>query len=80
MRALLVPAVGATPELSALADPIAGQGETLLSVVCAPLNPIDVVIAAGRSFAGHPPPPYVPGVEAVGRVVTSSVVARRTGY
>jgi hypothetical protein len=32
MRALLVPAAGATPELSALADPIAGQGETLLSV------------------------------------------------
>jgi NADPH2:quinone reductase len=31
------------------------------------LNPIDVNIGAGRYFAGHPPFPYVPGCEGVGR-------------
>jgi NADPH2:quinone reductase len=37
-------------------------------VLAAPLNPLDIAVAAGRFYGGHPPLPYVPGCEAVGRV------------
>jgi NADPH2:quinone reductase len=40
----------------------------VLEVLAAPLNPLDVAVAAGRFYGGHPPLPYVPGCEAVGRV------------
>lgn len=72
MRALVVQAIGEPATLADVAEPTCGEGESLLSVVSAPLNPIDVAVAAGRSFAGHPRLPYVVGVEAVGRVVWSS--------
>jgi NADPH2:quinone reductase len=32
------------------------------------LNPLDLGVAAGRFYGGHPPLPYVPGCEAVGRL------------
>ena len=31
------------------------------------LNPLDLAVAAGRFYGGHPPFPYVPGCEAVAR-------------
>ena len=42
------------------------EGESF-EVVAAPLNPIDRAVAAGQFFGGHPPLPYVPGCEFVGR-------------
>jgi NADPH:quinone reductase len=38
-------------------------------VLAVPLNPIDINTGAGRFYGGHPELPFVPGVEAVGRVV-----------
>jgi NADPH:quinone reductase len=43
-------------------------------VLAAPINPIDVAVAAGRFYGGHPPLPYVPGCECVGRDGSGRVV------
>ena len=60
--------LGRSPEVGERPDPRAGEGEVVLEVLAAPLNPIDVAVAAGRFYGGHPPLPYVPGCEAVGSV------------
>lgn len=38
-----------------------------MEVLAVALNPLDLAVAAGRYYAGHPPLPYVPGCEAVAR-------------
>jgi NADPH2:quinone reductase len=45
-----------------------------LEVLAAPLNPVDRAVAAGRFYGGHPPLPYVPGCECVGRDERGRVV------
>jgi NADPH:quinone reductase-like Zn-dependent oxidoreductase len=47
MRALHVPAAGEQPTLSDIADPSPGEGEVLVRVKAAALNPLDNGIAAG---------------------------------
>src|SRR4051794_3173079 len=71
MRAALIRELGATPEVGEADEPRAADGEVVLEVVAAPLNPIDVNVAAGRFHGGHPDFPYVPGCEGVGRVTGS---------
>ena len=44
-------------------------------MLAAPLNPLDVNVAAGRYHGGHPPLPYVPGCECVGRDPVSGRVS-----
>jgi NADPH:quinone reductase len=39
-----------------------------IEVSAVALNPVDLAVAAGRFYGGHPPLPYVPGCEAVARV------------
>lgn len=38
-----------------------------LEILAVALNPLDLSIGEGRFYGGHPPLPYVPGNEAVGR-------------
>ena len=71
MRAAVVAAIGELPEVRDLANPSARDGESLIEVLAAPINPIDIAVSAGRFYGGHPDPPYVPGCEAVGRVLES---------
>jgi NADPH2:quinone reductase len=47
------------------ADVTADGGVEVLAVA---LNPLDLAVAAGRFYGGHPPLPYVPGCEAVARL------------
>ena len=72
MRAALIREVGAAPEL--VADHPGPEGEVVVDVTAAPINPVDLSIAAGRFYAGPPNPPYVPGVEGV----SINAAARRT--
>lgn len=44
------------------------DGGGAIEIVAVALNPLDLAIAAGRFYGGHPPLPYVPGCEAVGRL------------
>jgi len=69
MRAALIEKVGAPPSAGEAADPSRGEGQALVEVTAAPINPIDVTIAAGKFYAGLPDVPYVPGKEGFGRVL-----------
>ena len=71
MRAALLSELDGTPRLGERPAPAPSAGQSLLEVVAAPLNPIDIAVASGRHYAGQPSLPYIPGVEAVARVVDS---------
>lgn len=73
MRALQITRYGEPPVLADdVAEPERQAGEALVAVTAAPLNPVDISIASGRHFVPAPPPPYVPGLEGVGRVLEGS--------
>ena len=64
---------GRPPEYtSAEIPPQPGEGQLLIDVEAAGLNPVDVALAEQRYVVPPPPVPYVPGIEAVGRVVASA--------
>jgi NADPH:quinone reductase len=71
MRAAVVEAVGSPPAVGDVDEPVLEAGSALVAVDAAPLNPVEIRVAAGR-HAREAQPPYVPGVEGVGRVVESS--------
>jgi NADPH:quinone reductase len=73
MRAAVVEAVGSPPVPADVDEPVRQDGAALVDVEAAPLNPVEIRVAAGR----HPrraQPPYVPGLEGAGRVVESARV------
>lgn len=74
MRAAQITELGATPTLVEIDD---GGPVEVLAVA---LNPLDLAVAAGRFYGGHPDPPYVPGAEAVGRVDGRRVYMFGEGY
>src|SRR3954454_3038202 len=67
----IVDAPGAEPRVGRVALPPRTPGTTLLSVVAAPLNPLDLLIASGTFHSVRHESPYVPGSECVGVVVES---------
>jgi NADPH2:quinone reductase len=72
MRGLILSARGAPPVVGDPPEPTAAQGQALVRVSRGALNPLDLAIAAGRFYMPVPDPPYVPGAEVVGEVVSSS--------
>src|ERR687888_2775446 len=64
MRAAVVSELGSAPASGDVPEPEAGDG--VVEVLAAPVNPIDLAVAAGRNPAGHPPLPFVPGCEGIG--------------
>jgi NADPH:quinone reductase len=71
MRAAVVTEVGAPPIADELPEPVPREGQALVAVHAAALNPVEIRVAAGR-HPRRPEPPYVPGLEGVGVVVASS--------
>lgn len=67
MRAAVLHEYG-TPAYGEFEEPVAGDGEVVVEVSAAALNPVDVRKAAGTYFAGRPPLPSVAGIEGAGRV------------
>ena len=63
MKAALVDELGRPPQVGEAPEP---DGDSL-EVLTAALNPVDYAVAAGRFYGGHPPLPFVPGCECVGR-------------
>jgi NADPH:quinone reductase len=63
LKAALITELGRPPTVGEAPDP----GDEALEVLAAPLNPLDRSVAAGQFYGGHPPLPYVPGCEFVGR-------------
>ena len=68
MRAAVIERYGEPPVLRDVPEPTV-DGATLVEVMAAPLNPVDLSIASGKFYAGSPPTPYVPGGEGVGRLL-----------
>ena len=66
MRAAQILDLGGAPSVADVPEPEPGERE-LVEVLAVALNPLDLAVAAGRFYAGHPPLPYVPGSEAVAR-------------
>ena len=62
MRAAHIAELGGAPQVVELG----GDGAVEIRAVA--LNPIDIAVANGRFYGGHPPFPYIPGNEAVGLV------------
>lgn len=75
MRAALVERIGQPPVIGEAAEPARGDGQALVEVTAAALNPIDISISTGRFYGGSPDTPYVMGREAVGRVVEGDALA-----
>jgi NADPH:quinone reductase len=73
MRAAVVHAVGSPPEPADAAEPERAEDTALVAVAAAPLNPVEVRVAAGR-HARRAEPPYVPGLEGAGTVLESARV------
>jgi NADPH:quinone reductase len=75
MRALMIEAANAPLVVKELEIPRRGQGEALIRMETASLNPVEAHIWAGRFFEGPPQVPYVPGAEGVGVVVEGDDLA-----
>jgi NADPH2:quinone reductase len=71
VKAALIREVGALPEVSEADEP---DGDDLVDVVAAPINPIDLAVSRGVLATGTPDLPYVPGCEAVGRTADGRLV------
>jgi NADPH:quinone reductase-like Zn-dependent oxidoreductase len=61
-------------ELKAAPRPVHVDDADGLEIVAVSLNPLDLAIAGGAFYGGHPPLPYVPGCEAVARTAAGGLV------
>src|ERR687883_385837 len=80
MRSVEVPAAvirayAVPPEHLLWPMPRRGPGQALVRVTAAPISPLDVLCASGTSYFGAPRLPYIPGVQGVGIVMESDVLA-----
>lgn len=69
MPAALLVQHAAPPQFQQRAIPTRGAGQALVKVAAAPISPLDLLCASGRSYFGAPALPYIPGVQGVGTVV-----------
>src|SRR4030088_3289635 len=79
MRAAVIERYGELPVLRDVPEPKA-DGATLVDVLAAPLNPVDLSIASGKFYAGSPPTPYVPGGEDIGRLLQNGKAGPRVYF
>ena len=70
MQAALINELGRPPTVGEAPEP---EVESL-EVLAVPLNPVDFAVSAGQFYGGHPPLPYIPGCEFVGRETGGRVV------
>jgi NADPH:quinone reductase-like Zn-dependent oxidoreductase len=68
MRAVELHTPGEPPAVVDREPPAPTAGEVLVEVTAAPIVPLDLLCASGRSYFGVPRTPYVPGVQGVGTV------------
>jgi NADPH:quinone reductase-like Zn-dependent oxidoreductase len=67
MRAAVLTELGATPEVAEFDEPVAGEGQDVVDVLAAGLNPIDLRTTSGVLKDRTPPVPSVVGSEGIGR-------------
>jgi NADPH:quinone reductase-like Zn-dependent oxidoreductase len=67
VRAAILRQYGTPPEPGAFGEPEPGEGQEVVEVLAAGLNPVDISIASGTFYGGRPQLPCVVGREGVGR-------------
>lgn len=68
MNAAVVTAFDAPPRYGSFADPVAQEGEALVTITAAGLHPIVKSLANGTHYGSTGELPFVPGVDGVGRL------------
>jgi NADPH2:quinone reductase len=76
MRASVLHAAGADPELGSFDEPLATDGQAVVHIAAAAMNPVDLYLASGQ--LGDPVVPSVVGVEGVGTVGDRRVYFNRS--
>ncbi|MFJ4920307.1 zinc-binding alcohol dehydrogenase family protein [Streptomyces sp. NPDC088725] len=74
MKAAILEEAGGEPVIGAFPDPREAPGTAVVSVLAAGMNPMDLLIAAGRFPLRVPEPPAVLGFEGVGELADGSRV------
>jgi NADPH2:quinone reductase len=69
VKAALVEQIGEPPVVGETAMPERAEGQALVQVTAASVNPVDIALSKGEFYGGAPEVPYVAGREAVGRVL-----------
>lgn len=75
VRTAVITGWGEVPRIHDLPAPHEAPGRTLVRLVAAAVNPVDLAIGSGRFYMPLPDPPFAAGVEAVGSVVQSGTLA-----
>lgn len=68
MNAAVVRAFDAPPSYATFADPVAAEGELLVTVTAAGLHPIVKSLANGTHYGSTGELPFIPGVDGVGKL------------
>ena len=68
MNAAVVHSFDAPPRYTTFADPVAEEGERLVSVTAAGLHPIVKALAKGTHYGSSGELPFIAGVDGVGRL------------
>ena len=74
MNAAVVESFDAPPRYTTFADPVAGEGERLVTVTAAGLHPVVKALAKGTHYGSTGQLPFVPGVDGVGKLEDGSRV------
>jgi NADPH2:quinone reductase len=67
MKAAVVHAFDAPPRYTSFAEPVAADGEIVVNVIATGLHPIVKALANGSHYGSTGTPPFIPGVDGVGR-------------
>jgi NADPH:quinone reductase-like Zn-dependent oxidoreductase len=67
MRAAILTAYGQTPEIGDFDDPTPSDGNEVVEVLAAGMNPVDLRRTSGTFYGGNPPLPSIVGSEGIGR-------------
>jgi NADPH:quinone reductase len=78
MRAMVIHEYGGDPRVEEHPAPERGEGQAVVEMGAAALNPVDIAIASGKFYAYRPDPPFVAGREGMGRVVEGTTLAPGT--
>ena len=80
MRAAVLREIGGSLELAELPDPVPGEGEVVVDVSHASVNPLDIWISRGTPGAAAANLPWIPGTEAAGTYEGRPVLIRGGGH
>lgn len=68
MNAAVIHSFDAPPRYTTFADPVAAEGEKLVTVIAAGLHPIVKSLAKGTHYASSGELPFIPGIDGVGKL------------